>query len=267
MIVPVRAKRRTERLLQDSGVEVTWATPPSASDIELALNQRLLASDLFAAPIAAGERDLTKALLDAFSSEQLACAIVQLTRAKDSAPEVLQEVSLDRERPEKKPRSERSDRDSSSEGRPRGPRKSDFADGHWIKLGVGRKNKADPKWLIPMLCKSGGFSRNEIGSIQINPGFTLVELKPHAAESLMTAAGEAQVIDNSIWVDRAPAPEAEADAPPHRPEKRQRNARPKVRRAPDSKSAKPKPKKPKTGPKKPRGPNGEKRRSPKKAKA
>ncbi|MEL7108719.1 MAG: DEAD/DEAH box helicase [Pseudomonadota bacterium] len=267
LIVPVRAKRRTERLLQDSGVEATWATPPSSSDIELALNQRLLASDLFAAPIAAGERDLTKALLDAFSPEQLASAIVRLTRAQDSAPEMLQDVSAARERPEKRPRSERGDRDRSDEGRPRGPRKADFADGHWIKLGVGRKNKADPKWLIPMLCKSGGFSRNEIGSIQINPGFTLVELKPGAAESLMNAAGEAQVIDNSIWVDRAPAPEVEADAAPYRPEKRKRNARPKVRRTPDSKPGKPKPKKPRTGPKKPRGPNGEKRRSPKKAKA
>ncbi|MEL7285362.1 MAG: DEAD/DEAH box helicase, partial [Pseudomonadota bacterium] len=105
LIVPVRAKRRTERLLQDSGVEATWATPPSSSDIELALNQRLLASDLFAAPIAAGERDLTKALLDAFSPEQLASAIVRLTRAQDSAPEMLQDVSAARERPEKRPRS------------------------------------------------------------------------------------------------------------------------------------------------------------------
>jgi ATP-dependent RNA helicase DeaD len=267
LIVPVRAKRRTERLLQDSGVEATWANPPSASDIEIALNQRLLSSDLFAPPIQAAERDLTKALLGAFSPEQLAGAVVRLTRAKDSAPEVLQDVSAARDRPERGAKSERRDRGNDREQAPRVTRRADFADGHWIKLGVGRKNKADPKWLIPMLCKSGGFSRNEIGSIQISPGFTLVELKPQAADSLMKAAGDAQVIDNSIWVDRAAAPEGEPDSAPFRQEKRKRDARQKVRRTPDRKAGKPKAKKPRTGPKKPRGPNGEKRRSPKKTKS
>ena len=265
LIVPVRAKRRTERLLQDSGVDALWAAPPNAADIETALNTRLLTSDVFAAPTRQSERDLSKTLLNQFSPEQLADAVVRLTRAKDSAPEVLQDVSSDSGRPDRKPRPDRPDRGPAHDRPPRGRAKADFADGHWIKLGVGRKNKADPKWLIPMLCKSGGFSRNEIGAILISPGFTHVELKPHAAEQLMAAAGAEQVIDNSIWVDRSAQPDGEVERPPVRKEKRNGKARPKVRRHPDKSTGKPAAKAPRKGPKKPRGPNGEKKRSKKKS--
>lgn len=265
LIVPVRAKRRTERLLQDAGVEASWKLPPSASDIETALNQRLLGHEMFDAPPQKHERELSSALVENFSPEQLAGAIVRLTRAKDSAPEVLQDIGSDTGRPERKPRRDRDDRERSDRAPQRGDRggraKADFADGNWIKLGVGRKNKADPKWLIPMLCKSGGFSRNEIGVIQISAGFTHVELKPHAAEQLMAAAGAEQVIDNSIWVDRSAQPDASAEPPPFRKDKRPGKPRAKVRTHPDRKSSKPHAKKPRTGPKKPRGPNGEKKRS------
>ncbi|MEM7330412.1 MAG: DEAD/DEAH box helicase [Pseudomonadota bacterium] len=265
LIVPVRARRRTERLLQDAGVEAKWIAPPSAADIESALNQRLLASEIFTSSTQPGERDLSAALLERFQPEQLASAIVRLTRAKDSAPEVLQDVSTARDRPERKPRADRSARSDEPGQSPRGRPKADFTDGHWIKLGVGRKNRADPKWLIPMLCKSGGFSRKEIGAILINPGFTHVELKPHAAEQLMAAAGPEQVIDNSIWVDRAPQPDGEVERAAPRREQRTGKPRPKVRRNPDGKAAAPKSRKPRTGPKKPRGPNGEKKRSKKKS--
>lgn len=271
LIVPVRARRRTERLLQDAGVEAKWNLPPSASDIETALNQRLLNHEMFDAPPQRNEQELAAALTSAFSPEQLAGAIVRLTRAKDSAPEVLQDVSADKGRPDRKPRRDREDRDSFDSRPPRGDRpdrgdrggraKADFTDGNWIKLGVGRKNKADPKWLIPMLCKSGGFTRNEIGVIQISAGFTHVELKPHAAEQLMAAAGAQQVIDDSIWVDRSAQPEAAAERPPFRKDKRSGKPRSKVRANPDQSFSKPKSKKPRTGPKKPRGPNGEKKRS------
>ena len=61
-----------------------------------------------------------------------------------------------------------------------------------------------------MLCKSGGFSRNSIGAIRIDPDATHVELKPEAAERLIEAAGDRQIIDKSIWVGLADAPEAPA---------------------------------------------------------
>lgn len=265
LIVPVRARRRTERLLQDAGVEAHWGLPPSATDIEAALNEKLLSNDVFAEPTLKNERELADAILEKFEPEQLATAIVRLTRARDSVPEDLQKPSENEPRGDRKPRRERRDHDDSlhkREPRSRGGRPtSDFDDGTWVKLGIGRKNNADPKWIVPMLCKAGGFSRQAIGVIEISTGATHVELKPDAAAQLMDAAGPEQIIDKSIWVDRAAKPDGssqEGAASGHRrPDKARKWAKPK----PGDKHAAAKSKKTRAGPKKPRGPNGEKKRS------
>lgn len=214
LIVPVRAKRRTERLLQEANVDAEWRLPPSVDEIETALNVKLLASEVLQAPPDDAESDLANALLKKYSAKHLAAAIVRLTRATDSAPEILQDPG------EQKTNSSRRDNYDPDRNYPREPRRehggrrrSDFPDGQWIKLGVGRKNKADPKWLIPMLCKSGGFSRNSIGAIRIETEATLVELKPEAAGRLMDAAGEHQIIDKSIWVGRSVAPYTDVSSP------------------------------------------------------
>ena len=267
LIVPVRARRRTERLLQDAKIKAEWRLPPSTAEIEGALNEKLLGDEAFQSPATESEQDLAQALLERFPPEHLAAAIVRLTRSKDSAPEVLQAPGEDGDRG---PRSSRSDRFDPDKDFPRHERRerrdhggrsgSDFENGQWIKLGVGRKKNADPKWLIPMLCKSGGFSRNAIGAIRISPDATYVELKPDAARQLIDAAGDTQIIDKSIWVGLSTEPD---DTGP-RPKRRDRPdaKRPKkVRRPHEAAKAGSKPKKVRTGPKKPRGPNGEKKRS------
>lgn len=261
LIVPVRARRRTERLLQDANVQAEWRLPPSATEIEAALNEKLLASDMLQSPPEEAESELAGALLEKYSAEHLAAAIVRLTRATDSAPEILQDPGAQKPSPSRRDRFD-PDRDYPREPRREhgGRRGSDFPDGQWVKLGVGRKKKADPKWLIPMLCKSGGFSRNSIGAIRIEPDATFVELKPEAADRLMDAAGERQIIDKSIWVDRSDEPDQEATRP-KKPKGFMSKGPKKVRRPASERSGAKKPPKKRTGPKKPRGPNGEKKRS------
>ncbi|MEO1662092.1 MAG: DEAD/DEAH box helicase [Pseudomonadota bacterium] len=264
LIVPVRARRRTERLLQDAKVEAEWKLPPSTEDIDAALNAKLLEDPVLQSGASETEQELANALLERYSAEHLAAAIVRLTRATDSAPEVLQDPGAPKQgRPRKDsydpdrdfPREERRER------RDHGGRSgNDFSDGQWVKLGVGRKKKADPKWLIPMLCKSGGFSRNSIGAIRIDPDSTHVELKPEAAAKLIDAAGDTQIIDKSIWVGRADAPEAGSARPQKRDASKPRRPN-KVRRPAAENSGEKKFKKKRMGPKKPRGPNGEKKRS------
>ncbi len=261
LMVPVRAQRRTERLLQDANITAEWRLPPSAVEIEEVLNAKLLVHDVFQAPPEESEAGLVSALLEKYSADHLAAAIVRLTRATDSAPEILQDPGAEKQN---RPRRDKYDPDRDyprPERREHGGRRgSDFPDGEWVKLGVGRKKKADPKWLIPMLCKSGGFSRNSIGAIRIDPDATYVELKPQAAQNLMDAAGEQQIIDKSIWVGRTDEPQTPASRP-----RQNRNASgkgsKKVRRAVSDGGDGKKYQKKRTGPKKPRGPNGEKKRS------
>lgn len=276
LIVPVRARRRTERLLEEAGIHADWASAPSAEEIEAALDARLFAHPALTDPIQPGERDLASALLETVPAEQLAAAVIRLSRAGQSAPEDLDAVTDNRppqrERREgsgERPRSERAPRE-------RGARGPSLDQGDWVRLGIGRKTNADPKWIVPMLCKSGGFSREEIGTIAIGPTATHVELTPAAAEQLMARAGEASIIDKSIHVARSgPPTEGEAERParapgaprgdrPERSERRERPDRPQRTERPDRPdrpAGKSKPK-PRAGPKKPRGPNGEKKRSP-----
>ena len=276
LIVPVKARRRTERLFQEAKVDVTWTLPPSASDIETALDKRLLTNDVLKTPANEDEENLANALLEAFPPTQLAAAIIRLTRAKDSAPEVLQAPDETHDRNSTVPPKGSYDPDKKTQKRKSRARdQADLENGQWIKLGVGRKNHADPKWLIPMLCKTGGFSRNAIGNIQIGPDKTLVELTPKAASQVMAAAGKAQIIDKSIWVGLADGPDGGAE--PQEPVTRRQRKKPAHRKGsrPKSKTnAKPKaganakagakPKAPRAGPKKPRGPNGGKKRGAKK---
>lgn len=264
LIVPVRGRRRTERLLQDANVQAEWRLPPSAEEIDAALNAKLLASEALQSPPEEAEADLANALLEKYGADHLAAAIVRLTRANDSAPEILQDPGAQNTKP---PGRDTYDPDRNFPREPRrehgGRRGSDFPDGQWIKLGVGRKNKADPKWLIPMLCKSGGFSRSSIGAIRIESDATLVELKPEAVERLMDAAGERQIIDKSIWVGPSEAPDAEA--PRSKKSKAFKKDGPRKVRRPSSRDSRANtPQKKRTGPKKPRGPSGEKKRSKKK---
>ena len=210
LIVPHRAKRRVERLLQDASVSATWGNPPTTADVEAQDDVRLLAHEALNDPIRDGEKPLATMLIEKFGAEQLAAAFIRLQREGRSAPEDIQDVPADtgggRDRGDRGPREDRFGRDDKPRGRKQEP---DFENGQWVSLSVGRTNNADPKWILPMLCKAGGIDRKAIGNIRIGPKFTHVELKPEAASKIMDAAGADGQIDKSLIVQRADGPPAD----------------------------------------------------------
>jgi len=54
--------------------------------------------------------------------------------------------------------------------------------GVWFKVNVGRTGNADPRWLVPMICRRGKIAKDAIGRIEILPGETRFEIAPAAAE-------------------------------------------------------------------------------------
>jgi len=263
LVVPVRARRKAERLLRDAGVKADWGAPPSVTDIQNVLDERILANTVLEGGVDEDESKLVDTLTARFEPYQLAAAFVRLARAGQSRPEDLQEVDPSAPPPGRSRDEGRGERSRPERGS--GPRPPEFEDSVWISLGVGRRKNADPKWIVPMLCKSGGFQRSNIGVIQIGPTHTFVELRPHAAQQLMENAGDDQIIDKSLYVTRVDGPEdfVEDDfddrprRPKRRPERRDRDGGRSDSRPPRGEGGR-------TGPKKPRGPNGEKKRSPKK---
>lgn len=264
LITPTKARRRAERVLRDAGVNAKWGIPPSTSDIQKKLDDRVLAHPAFEEGMSDSEKDVVTSLVARYEPYQLATAFVRQVRAGSSLPEELDAPELEPDRSDRRRDDRRGDRRGDRDSfdraeRPTKGRPPEFKNGSWVSLGVGRRQSADPKWLVPMLCKAGGFDRDQIGSIKISPNETHVELMPEAANQLMKRAGEKQIIDKSLFVQRVSGPD-ETITRDDMPERKQRAERSAPRGNDDYRRND---RTKRDGPKKPRGPDGEKRRSPK----
>jgi ATP-dependent RNA helicase DeaD len=74
-----------------------------------------------------------------------------------------------------------------------GPSHSPGGDGAaWFRMPIGRQNNADPKWLIPLICRLGHVTKKDIGQIRIFDRETKFEISPGAEarfrEAVRTAA-------------------------------------------------------------------------------
>ncbi|WP_117193438.1 DEAD/DEAH box helicase [Rhizobium terrae] len=201
MIVPVNARRKAERLLAGAGITPTWAHPPSAEDVMRRDDERLLADPIFEEKPREEEQELVARLVASHGAEKLAAAFVALYRSKYSAPEDIAEVSLDGGRkPREAGRSNAGERGDPA-SRPLTPR-GDFGPAVWFSLSVGRKQRAEPRWLIPTLCRAGGFTKNEIGAIKMQADETYVEIAADQAEGFMNKLGKDRMMERGIRVTR-----------------------------------------------------------------
>jgi ATP-dependent RNA helicase DeaD len=84
-------------------------------------------------------------------------------------------------------------------------------DGVWFRLDIGRKDNADPKWVLPMICKRGQVSREAIGAIRIFDRETKFEVSMEHADAFaaaMTRPGGAKNGQTEVTISRADAPGA-----------------------------------------------------------
>src|SRR5690606_1544325 len=108
---------------------------------------------------------------------------------RHSAPEELIEVSINQ--PERRARNgEQGDFPATR----RGPRE-EFGPSVWFSLSVGRKQNAEPRWLIPMLCRNGKLTKSEIGAIRMQPDETYVEIAADHADTFMQALGKNMTLE------------------------------------------------------------------------
>ncbi|MBZ9989857.1 DEAD/DEAH box helicase [Mesorhizobium sp. BH1-1-5] len=191
LIVPNNARRRTERLLQNAKLTATWASPPSADDVLRRDDERILADPAFDEPVREEERGFIDVLLEKHGAEQVAAAFVRLCRSSRSAPEDLLEVAPFAPSREKFARSDEAP-----------SRRDDFGDSVWFSLSVGRRQNAEPRWLIPMLCRTAGMSKREIGAIKMQPEETFVQIAADWADRFVAAIGPDRKLQGNIAVRR-----------------------------------------------------------------
>ena len=168
LVVPYPRRKRVESVLRGARIEAEWIKPPSPEDIRRNDHDRLLAALLAPTEIEDEDRVLAKALLEHKSPEEIAAALVRVHRARMPAAEEL------------------ADAGAAPAGRPEGPRPG-FEDTLWFRMDIGRRHNADPRWILPLLCRRGHITKNEIGAIRIAAGETMFEV-PRAVAGRFAAA-------------------------------------------------------------------------------
>ncbi|NRG17082.1 DEAD/DEAH box helicase [Rhizobiales bacterium] len=184
VIVPYTRRRAAERLLGSAGVEVNWAQTPTADDIRIRDRERILDDPSLTGE--AGEEDVSLAeeLLERHGATKIASAYLRLLQARYPAPEdLIEAVPARREEGERRAGKDRPDRAGGRELKREGaPRQPNFEGGVWFRISLGRKHRADPRWLLPMICRAGHVTKREVGTIRINEADTRVEISPEAAD-------------------------------------------------------------------------------------
>ena len=74
----------------------------------------------------------------------------------------------------------------------------------WLRLDIGHDERADPKWLLPMLCRAGDLSRRDIGMIRIMGDHTFVQIHADATERFLAAIGPERALEDKCGVDVLP---------------------------------------------------------------
>ena len=209
LIVPQQGRRRADRVLKDAKVTPEWTTPPSAADVQAKDNERMLEGMTLDTPLNDEEGTMVERMLKQFEPGHIAAAFIRQYRKTHSAPEELSSAPYDPsddKRGGAKHRKERS-----------GPRR-DFDNGVWFALNLGRKQNAEPRWILPMLANSGELRKGEIGAIKITETRTYIEINPTGVERFVNAIGPDGKIEKAITASRVDGtPDFSDDRPVYKP--------------------------------------------------
>jgi ATP-dependent RNA helicase DeaD len=212
LLVPHSRRRRTELLFASSNIRAIWEFPPTAVAIAARDQEHLLADPLLTEPATETELALARMLTEGRTAEQLATALVRLNRTRQPAPFESFSATPPIHENDTRPRGER-------DGAPKVPRAPRVPQGDttWFRINVGRHRNADPKWLLPLICRLGGVTRAEVGSIRIFDKETKFEITQAAAPGFVeavAASADPKVVILPAGADR---PSARGDARPERP--------------------------------------------------
>jgi ATP-dependent RNA helicase DeaD len=212
LLVPYPRRRRVEGMLRSANIAAEWVAPPSAEAIRDADSNRMIEALLAPVEVDEADRALAARLVAERSPEEIAAALVHAHRQRLPEPEEL--LAADAAPPQE-----------------RGPRPG-FEGSAWFRLNVGRNDNADPRWILPLLCRRGHLGRGEIGAIRIAAKETLFEVPGAIAERFIAAVRRTATDEDDgveiVAVDGPPRAEARSNrrsdagpsshgAPAHKP--------------------------------------------------
>ena len=201
VIALAHRKRVALSILRTAKVDAENIAPPSAADIDARYREHILSAETLSAPATEDEAPLVSQLLERHTPEAIAAAYVRLQLAARPVPEDVTATAPD---------------DSGS----REPRSREaFAGGSWFKVNLGRKQRAEPRWLLPMICKAGGVTKSAIGSIRIFDTESIFEIAADKVDSFLRNVGTNGTGERGVHINAV-------DGPSERPERPQGKRRP-----------------------------------------
>jgi len=225
LLVPPPRRRKAEELLARARVTFQWSEPPSADDIRKLDTDRLLQNPVLSEPADSNDADIVDALLAAHPPRAVAAAFVKLYRSRLPAPEEVSEPNAPEPRAHREagPKKGQHNRGDQAE-RPRGPQHHDakparrehsqagvVANGPWFLLNVGRERNADPKWLLPEICRQGDVTKQDIGAIRVYDRETRFQVDASVAEKFTALVAARQ--KGGVRIFPAPGNSGEQSVP------------------------------------------------------
>ena len=202
LIVPPKARARAERLLKWSKITADWIEAPSVDDILARDEERLLADPVWSEDLTEIEATFADKLLARYTPVQVAAGYLRLYQSRNAPPEDLLPADTTPARREKAP----------------------FGPSRWVALSVGRAERAEARWLLPLLCRTGGLEKDAIGAIRVQETETYVEIAAASVDSFIAGLGNDGVLEEGVsarLLDGAPdlhsGPRPERSERPERP--------------------------------------------------
>jgi ATP-dependent RNA helicase DeaD len=200
LVVPFRRRRNVEVMLRNARIDAEWIDPPTPDQIRAKDRERLL--EMLTAQVEADEedRELADQLIKRLEPQAIAAALVRSLRTDLPSPEDILAPGSTRE----------------ERGEP-GPR-AGFEGSEWFRINAGRRHNADPRWLLPLICRYGHVGRNDIGAIRVASNESYFEVTQRAAAGFIKALRRATIApeDDGLVIEKAPPRDANAAAHPRR---------------------------------------------------
>lgn len=203
LIVPVHRRSAAARVLRAANLDATTRGAPTIAEIDARNREQIIATATAVTAPNEIEAPFVAELLARLTPEQLAAAYIRRELAARPAPEEVSEQSIGAFA-EKGPRRDKRFEDE-------GPREKapPMENGRWFTLSIGRNRRADPKWILPMICKAGDVTKRDVGSIKILDSETRFEIAADKADAFAAAiARVGGTIENNTTIAASGPPSA-----------------------------------------------------------
>ncbi|AIT78926.1 MULTISPECIES: DEAD/DEAH box helicase [Novosphingobium] len=187
IVVPFPRRRRVESMLRGARVQAEWIEAPTPEQIRRNDRERLIEQIMQPVEFDEEDREIAKELLGKTSAEDLAAALVRSFRERMPQPEELIGSSMDGQQKRQRP---------------------GFDDVVWFRMDIGKRQNADPRWILPLLCRRGHVTRNAVGAIRISANETYFQIPSEQsdqfAKSVARTAREGADDEAGVLIELAP---------------------------------------------------------------